>query len=417
MNRIGRFTKLLAIAVVVISAFLSVNRANAGAKESAIVRFSGADGEQPVSGLIADAKGNLYGATTSGGRTNCAPRGCGVVFQLSPGSNGSWTQKIIYAFKGDVVGDTDIPVTDLIFDTKGNLFGATGPDSAGFDGAVYELTPGTGSAWTEKIIYRFTEQSDYYPGAHLAFDSQGNLYGTVADGSNIYGGVFELSPQSDGTWSESTIYSFTGESNGDGNHPVGGVVLDSKGNVYGMTQTGGAFNFGTVYELSPNGRGGWSETIIYNFMEQGDGAYPFAPLTIDANGNLFGTTLGGDSNYPDVFELSHSGTGWNETVLYAFGTSGYAPSGVAFDSAGDLYGTTVYNGTGCNVPGCGIAYELTPQGSGPWQQTILHNFESAGDGSQSMAGVLVDSATGRVYGTTEYGGGRYGYGTVFEILP
>lgn len=253
----------------------------------------------------------------------------------------------------------------MIFDTNGNLFGATGPNRAAFDGTFYELTPRTGSTWTEKILYRFTAQSGYYPGGHLAFDSQGNLYGSVSDGSNIYGGSFELSPQSDGTWNESTIYSFTRAANGDGDRPVNGVVLDSAGNIYVMKQSGGAFSRGTIYELSSYTSGGWVETILYNFVEQGDGAYLFAPLTIDAKGNLYGTAYGGGSNYADVFELSPNGGSRNETVFYTFNANGYAPSGLVLDAAGNLYGTAVYNGSGCDTPGCGIAYELTAQSSGP----------------------------------------------------
>jgi len=316
-----------------------------------------------------------------------------------------------HMFKGGTA-DTDIPVTDLVFDANGNLFGATGEDLSGHLGAVYELTP-VGGTWTEKIIYRFTSNG-YNPGTHLAFDGQGNFYGSLAQVFAVTGGVFQLSPQSDGTWKESIIYSF--KSNGDGQYPRGGVVTDSKGNLYGVTEDGGAFNRGTVYELSPNGSGGWVETILYSFMEQNDGAYPLAPLTIDAKGNLYGTTSsGGANNDAVVFELSQSAGKWNETVLYTFDKSGYAPNNVVFDAKGNLYGTTVSGGNGCNNPGCGIVFMLTRQTVPPWKETVLHNFESDFDGSEPLAGVLVDN--GHVYGTTEYGGGRFGYGTVFEIQP
>jgi len=403
------------LAVMALVVFL--NLAAAGASEKPIVRFNEVDGSQPQNGLVSDGKGNLYGVTTTGGNNTCFPRGCGVVFELSPGSNGVWTEKVIYSFKGGA-SDTAIPVTDLIFDGKGNLFGATG-SNGNFFGAVYALTPSAGGTWTEKILYRFTNQG-YDPGAHLAFDSQGNLYGSLFETFQGTGGVFELSPQSNGTWKESLIYNFT-RSNGDGLSPHGGVVLDSKGNVYGTTSSGGASNYGTVFELSPNGSGGFTETIIYNFVDQGSGESPFAPLLIDAKGNLFGTTSSGGpvNDNGVIFELSQSGGQWSETVLYGFGAlpDGVHPSGVVFDAKGNLYGTTANGGAGCNSPGCGIVFELTPQSGGTWKETILYNFESSSDGSVSMAGLLVDSATGHLYGTTQYGGGRYGNGTVFEIQP
>ena len=392
---------------------LNASSALGGATEKAILRFNKTNGLQPQNGLIADSQGNLYGVTTSGGISSCIPQGCGVVFKLSPGLNNTWTEKMLYQFKGGTA-DTDIPTTDLIFDAKGNLFGATWQDLSGHLGAVYELSPGIGGTWTEKTIYRFTS-SGYDPGTHLTFDSQGNLYGTLGQVFGASGGgVFQLSPQSDGAWKESILHTFSG--NGDGQYALGGVVLDSKGNLYGVAQEGGAFSRGIVYELSPNGSGGWVETILYSFMEQVDGAYPIAPLTIDAKGNLYGTTLsGGANNFPVVFELSQSGGKWSETVLYTFDKYGYSPSNVVFDAKGNLYGTTVNGGAGCNNPGCGIVFTLTRQSTPPWKETVLHNFESNLDGSEPLAGVLLNN--GHLYGTTEYGGGRYGYGTVFEIQP
>jgi uncharacterized repeat protein (TIGR03803 family) len=396
-----------------------VGFASAGAAavstETPIVRFNVTNGFRPITGLISDAQGNMYGTTVGGGSGPCFLLGCGVVFELSKGANGTLTEKTIYAFKGDKAGDTDMPQSNLIFDAKGNLFGATGLDYSGYFGAIYELSPGAGGVWTEKILYRFTQDA-YNPGLQLAFDSKGNLYGIALVG-NLNGIVFQLSPQADGSWKESTLCTFDLT-----DYPSGGVVLDGKGNIYGTTQQGGTFDYGTVYKVSPEKGGSWKKTTIYNFMEQGDGAYPTAPLMIDANGNLFGTTFfGGKDFYGVVFELSPSGGSWNETVLYTFGGPIYGPSGVVFDKKGNLYGITANGGTGCNFPGCGTVFRLTPQAGGTWKNTTLHNFESADDGSASQevypAGVLLDPATGYIYGTTQYGGGRYGYGTVFELKP
>jgi hypothetical protein len=409
--------KAFSLLPLVLAVFCAIS-AGAVSTETPIVRFNITNGYEPVTGLISDAQGNLYGTTVGGGSGPCLLRGCGLVFELSKGSNGAWTEKTIYAFKGDAVGDTDMPQSNLIFDAKGNLFGATGLDYSGYFGAVYELSPGAGGAWTEKIIYRFNQEG-YNPGLQLAFDSKGNLYGTAIDG-NPGGIAFQLSPQSDGSWTESTLYTFS--SSNLGTYPVGGVFLDDKGNLYGVTNEGGTFNRGMVYQLSPHKGGSWTETVLYNFMEQGDGAYPDAPLTIDANGNLFGTTFGGGTNfYSVVFELSPSGSTWTETVLYTFDAYGYGPSGLVFDKKGNLYGITANEGNGCNYPGCGTVFKLTPQAGGTWKRTTLHNFESADDGSEAeevyTSGVFLDPATGYIYGTTEYGGGRYGYGTVFELKP
>jgi uncharacterized repeat protein (TIGR03803 family) len=414
MKKQGVLLKAILFPAVAFAMFLNAAEAKDSGKETTIFRFNLTDGNQPLSGLVADSQGNLYGTASGGGNNSCLPRGCGVVFQLSPGPNNSWTQKVIYTFKGGTA-DTDIPVTDLIFDAKGNLFGATGPDLAGNLGAVFELTPGAGGAWTEKVISRFTQQA-YFPGSHLTFDGQGNLYGIVRETLNLNGGVFELSPQADGTWKEALIYIFKSTPN-DGHRPYGGVVFDNKGDLFGTTQDGGSSSRGTVYELRPQAGGNWAESIIYNFKEQGDGAYPITPLTIDAAGNLFGTTFSGGTNFFSVvFELREIGGQWHESVLYTFDAYGYSPSAVVFDAAGNLYGTTVNGGGGCNYPGCGIVFELTPR-AGAWKETTLHEFESSGDGSESVAGVWIDNATGRIYGTTQYGGGRYGNGTVFEVQP
>jgi uncharacterized repeat protein (TIGR03803 family) len=414
MKKWGFLFSFLPVAAVAFAIFLNV--VSASAKEVPIIQFTTTQGGiEPQNGLVADVKGDLYGVTRGGGNLGCN-QGCGVVFKLSPGSGGTWVEKVIHDFKP--VGDAFAPATQLIFDGKGNLFGAANGGGSAGNGAVFELTPGANGTWTEKVIYTFTNQDGSHPGAHLAFDQAGNLYGALYEGGfQGNGAVFQLVPQSNGTWKESLIYTFTG-TNGDGQNPLGGVVIDSKGNVYGTTVSGGSSRYGIVYELSLNG-GAWKESILYNFTGRAEGGFPRAPLSIDASGNLYGTTGAGgiDDQFGVVFELTQSGGKWAESVLYSFAGSndGSAPSDVVFDAKGNLYGTTQGGGSGCNIPGCGIVYQLAPQGSGPWKETILHNFESAGDGSQSTAGVLVDNAGQRLFGTTEFGGSRDGYGTVFEV--
>jgi uncharacterized repeat protein (TIGR03803 family) len=383
--------------------------------ENVIFRFDFPDGTHPQSALTADANGNLYGTALYGGghESYCFPEGCGTAFELSPGPGGSVTKTVLHAFIGTAT-DGAVPWGRLALDTKGNLFGTTlGGGTNGY-GTIFELTPGPNHTWTEAVLFSFPSP---YPGQLLTLDSNGNLYGIMS----YYGGngaVFELSRQPNGTWTQAILYAFTG-ANGDGSNPFGGVIFDSKGNLYGTTESGGAANFGTIFELTPNPKGGWTESILYNFRNLEDGSRPEAPLTIDAKGNLYGSApAGGSALGGVVFELTQNAGTWTESVLYNFGSApsdGSNASALVFDAKGNLYGTTEVGGNQCNAPGCGTVFVLTPQKTGPWKETILHQFESAGDGSVSGTGLVVDEAAGRLYGTTFYGGGRFGYGTVFVI--
>jgi uncharacterized repeat protein (TIGR03803 family) len=386
----------------------------APAKENVIFRFNFTDGAYPEAALIADAKGSLYGAVSNGGH-GCTGYGCGIVFELSPGSGGKWTQNVLYVFNG--TSDGGVPLTNVIFDGKGNLYGGVTAGGANGIGGIYKLTRSPNGNWSETLIYSFTFQDGYSLNRDLVADAAGNLFGTLRyDGPAFEGSVFELSPQSDGTWKESIIYGFTG-ANGDGSSPYAGVVLDKQGNVYGTTVSGGTVGYGTVYQLSPNENGGWTENILYDFGYSNN--FPESQLTLDTSGNLYGTTLfGGTYNGGTVFQMSQSSGQWIETVLYDFRPSpsdGSYPGGVRFGANGDLYGATQYGGSECNLPGCGTVFQLSPQSSGPWKETILYQFGSALDGSQSLANLFVDNKNERLYGVTEYGGGMFGYGTVFVI--
>jgi uncharacterized repeat protein (TIGR03803 family) len=245
------------------------------------------------------------------------------------------------------------------------------------------------------------------------------------------GTVFELSPNSNGGWVETILYSFQGGS--DGYQPSPGLIFDLAGNLYGSAFGGGAYGSGAVFELSPNGSGGWTKAILYNFgSSSNDGAQPQS-LIFDKSGNLYGTTLAGGENGCDhdlaqscgtVFELSPNGSGgWTETLLYSFpsvgeGSEGYQPSpGLVFDQSGNLYGTTEQGGAGTCVGsgGCGTVFELSPNGSGSWTETLLHSFQGNSDGQVPLAGVIFDQS-GNLYGTAEEGG-AYDSGVVFKLSP
>jgi uncharacterized repeat protein (TIGR03803 family) len=353
-----------------------------GWSETIIFNFAGnRAGAGPQAGLIFDKAGNLYGTTTYGGSSNCTD-GCGTVFELSPQTGGGWSQTLMYNFKGGTDGEW--PNASLIFDAAGNLYGTTVVGGGGSSlctygcGTVYELSPKSGG-WSAKVLYRFQGQnkdgSDPYAG--LIFDAAGNLYGTTAYGGSAKcpieiggcGTVFELSPQSGGEWSENVLYNFQGNSL-DGAVPHGGLAFDKAGNLYGTTYEGGANQIGTVFELLPESGGVWNQTVLHYFRHNGDGARPYAGVTLDNAGNLYGTTLEGGTGTCEkgcgtIFRVARQTGGlWAEKVLYNFAggeQSGALPyAGVIFDANGNLYGTTLGGGTGPYVGGCGTVFEVTP---------------------------------------------------------
>ncbi len=287
-------------------------------------------------------------------------------------------------------------------------------------------------ASSKQVLYRFTAGSDgEKPQAGLVWDTAGNLYGTTSSGDGGTGcnngtagcgTVFELSPLSGGGWTESVIYVFQGSS--DGASPYSTLIFDKSGNLYGTTNAGGEHKMGTVFELSPQAGGTWTETVLHSFGASHDGYYPIAGVIVDKKGNLYGTTIAGGSHkcFDEcgiVFELSPlSGGKWKYQVLYNFGateTDGANPRGnLAMDSAGILYGTTYEGGkgNGCGNLGCGTVFELKPSTK---KEIILHDFSNAGnDGQTPWAGLTLDKQE-NLYGTTTVGGGSSGEGTVFEL--
>ena len=380
------------------------------------------DGANPWASLISDAAGNLYGTTLYGGNSNCS-HGCGVVFELTR-ANGKWEQKVLRHFENDGK-DGYYPFAGLIFDNAGNLYGTT--QEGGVDGAgtVFEVMPEKDGKWKEKILHSFLSTGDgVYPDAALVFGADGKLYGTTYQGGAYgYGTVFRLKPGANGHWSEKVLHNF--DFNGkDGTGPLAGLIFDRSGNLYGTTQTGGSTNNGTVFEMTPAKNGSWGEKVLYNFTGGLDGGLPNAGLVFDVTGNLYSTTVA--AGYPHcyrgggcgtVFQLTPAARGkWTLATLFSFeGTDGAFPySGLIFDAAGNLYGTTNDGGaySACNL-GCGSVFKLAP---GHWSESLLHSFDDNGmDGFAPYSGLIMD-ATGNLYGTT-YDGGANGYGTVFEVVP
>ena len=301
--------------------------------------------------------------------------------------------------------DGAYPISRLTSDGAGNFYGTTcsyegqGP---GY-GTVFELSPNGSGGWNETVLYSFTGGADGSNPMYsdVIFDSVGNLYGTTEfGGANGYGVVFELSPAGT-SWTETVLHSFAWT---DGANPLTGVIMDPAGNLYGTTGYGGANGYGTVFEMSPSG-GGWTEQVIYTLVYS---SYT-AGLTMDAAGNIFGVSLS------TVFELSPNGSGgWNATVIQTFCSrlkdGCFAVGTPALDQAGNLYGMTADGG----AKNYGTAYKLTPGENGKWTEKILHSFRSGKDGSHPWAGVVLDAA-GNIYGTTLYGDEDDG-GIVFELV-
>jgi uncharacterized repeat protein (TIGR03803 family) len=408
----------------------------ARAQESVIWTFAGqyTDGASPSGGLISDAEGNLYGTTAFGGAN-----GYGSVFELSPGTGGKWKEKLLWSFNNNGTDGFE-PVAGLVFDTNGNLYGTTetggnGEYTAG--GTVFELSPGAGGVWKEKILYNFGSNSTdgFSPEAALIIDDKGNLYGTTSEGgagTGVYPGtVFELSPGTAGKWTRKTLWNFNGGAK-DGRGPQGSLIFDAKGNLYGTaaygmvsasttTDTGP----GMVFELSPGTGTLWTEKILRTFGQTlTDSANPASNLIFDSNGNLYGTTLlgGGIDQSGSVFELS-PGTGgeWTEKLLYGFSgepSDGASPGGgLIFDNQGNLYGTTSAGGVNSNN---GTVFELSPGAGETWSEKYLYTFGATSTDGIGPNGSLLADAAGNLYGATGGGGlndgsPNDGSGTVFKI--
>jgi uncharacterized repeat protein (TIGR03803 family) len=378
------------------------------------LNLSSAIGGDCQAGLIFDAAGNLYGATVTGGAGNG-----GTVFELSPTENGNWTGKVLHAFLSGV-DDGDNPHGTLAFDAAGNLYGTTANGGASNNGTVFELLPQSNGSWKEKQLHSFsaTNGDGQNPQAGVTLDSAGNVYGTTYyGGAHGYGMIFELSPQSNGAWKEKNVHSFN-DNGVDGLYPYAGLTLDASGNLYGAAISGGAAGAGTIFKFVPKAAGGWAEEILHDFpYDNGvDGYSPQGAPILDASGNLYGTTSeGGASDHGTAFELlPQAGGGWREEILHNFadnGVDGYYPyAGLVFDASGNLYGTTIPGG----AYGDGTVFKLEPAAGGGWTENTVYSFARAG-GIYPSAALIVD-ATGNLYGTTD-GGGVHGYGTVFEIKP
>jgi uncharacterized repeat protein (TIGR03803 family) len=394
------------LAVALLSFFSTAAR---GQTYKILHSFGGiGDGSLPNAPMIFDGVGNLYGTTSGGGITSCAPHGCGTMFELSPSRGGSWTESLFDGFSGcpgpesplafDRFGDLfgvcgsntsnvfalargsngwtltlisslgAAAMGGMTVDTSGNIYGTT-LDGGGYSqGSVYSVKRITALRWDQITLSSFSCADDgCFPYAVVTPDRFGNLYGTNYSGpDNGTGAVFKLTPHRGGVgWAETVLHAFQGSDHGgpDGGNPTAPVIFDSAENMYGSTYYGGAYAVGTVFKMTPNLNGTWTETVLYSFQGGDDGANPNGSLSMDQQGNLYGETLGGGaSNAGVVFKLTRgSGGQWTESILHTFNplSDGGSPAGgVVLDSAGNIYGTTQYGGP--NGFFAGVAFKITP---------------------------------------------------------
>ncbi len=367
---------------------------------TSVYSFSGADGANPYGGVVEDSSGNIYGTTYNGGV------GAGTVFKI--GSSG---ESVCYSFQGGSA-DGAYPAGGLLL-SGGYLYGTTTSGSLG-KGTVFKVPTSCGS---DSVLHSFGTISPdgANPASGLTVGPSGYLYGTTHAGGLgnsfvTYGTVFAVDPASG---AETYFYQFQATS-GDGTNPHAGLISDQSGNLYGTTEKGGTYGYGTVFKIDTSG----NESVLYSFGTNGsaDGSDPYGELVRDSTGNLYGTTqTGGTYGLGTVFKIDTSG---NETVLYNFsggpftgGTNdgAYPEGGVVMDSAGNLYGTTWWGGDS----GDGTVFEISSSGT----KTTLHSFNGT-DGALPQGALMLDSSN-VLWGTTRYGGTDPSYnGTVFKIaLP
>ena len=398
----------------------------------------GMGGASPQTGLTLDAAGNLYGTTGAGGGGTCnilGARGCGTVFKLKR-SGSTWIFQPLYQFTG--ANDGALPASDPVIGPDGALYDNTLAGGQGTCnsigvlgcGTIFKLTPpatfcrSVTCPWVETVLYRFTGGADgQVPSGNLVFGQDRNLYGTTVHGGSSgctigCGVVFELASMR-GMWTQSVLYTFTGGADGRG--PQAGVIFDSLGRLDGTTWLGGDFTncpnlgCGTVFQLTHSGSG-WTENVLYAFQGGDDGYRPATNVLIDSSDNLYGTTLLNGANFGGtVFELTPSGQSWLFNLLYSL-TGDEGPLGkLIMDAAGNLYGTTYADGTQLY----GSIFKLTHVGAS-WVYTSLHDFTGGSDGAYPVGGVVLDAA-GNLYGTASQGGTSTnctgGCGVIFKITP
>ena len=428
-NKIAKFASCIPLAALASAMLLILAAGQSRAQTFQVVHnfTGGSTGYYPSAGIVRDRAGNLYGTAPYGGTytSNCnydgTQTGCGLVYKLSQHGTG-WVFNVLANFTWD---NGYLPLQQITLGPDGSLYGTT--EFGGQTGNCHYFYPGCGTVfrlqppatfchavsclWTVTDLHQFLSQPDgSFPlYGSLTFDSAGNIYGTTETGG-LYdlGTVYKLSPTPNG-WTMSVLHNFGGA---DGETPRGGVVFDNAGNLYGTTFQGGNGSAGVIYELSPVGSG-WTEHVLASFNYETGPQEPTGNLVIDASGNLYGTSTGYDvEGSGTVWELSPANGSWNFSVVYSFpGYEGGPVGGLLMDAAGNLYGASLVNYYG-NV------FKLSPGANG-WTYTSLHDFTGGSDGGQPWSNLAMDSQ-GNLFGVASLGGSQNcidGCGLIFEITP
>ncbi|MBV9103827.1 MAG: hypothetical protein JO060_09555, partial [Candidatus Eremiobacteraeota bacterium] len=354
-----------------------------GHHHSVLYAFTGgSDGGAPMGRLAFDPAGNLYGTAHFGGVVNCggSPQaGCGVVFRLTR-THHRWHETPLYAFTD--AADGGFPDAGVILDRFGNLYGtaSTGGNFACTIGCgvVYELVPNVSQTWSEIVLHSFSGTDGQFPNAALFPGLGGTLYSTAwFGGANGAGTIFSLTPIGS-QWTTTVLYSFAGKQDGTG--PTGGLAQDPSGKLFGTTYPSNGYNNGVVFELRQGKDQMWRQRVVISFVSGATGENPYAGPIIDSDGTLFGTTIqGGLTGNGVVYEVVHATSRHpREIVLHTFagapdGSTPYA--GLTLDSTGNLYGATLFGGK----HGQGTVFELIKQHPHRYQEKILHDFTGGKD--------------------------------------
>ena len=401
--------KFRSINVIAFTVFAVTVIASASS-EKKLKALAPTSGIYPYGAVTFDTSGNIYASASTGG--GALGQDQGTVFVLQPNANSGWVQSTLFAFKAPKL-EGGVPKSNVVLDMGGNLYGTTAAGGLTKNGTVYKLTPTSQGQWTESLLHAFNGDDGDTPN-DLTIDGQNDLYGTTQGGGSLSNGVvFEIAAD---TGAYSVLYNF-GLGNNDGKGPSGKLFQDSTGNLYGTTEAGGKYGYGVVFKLSPAGSG-WNETIVYNFgVGLTDAKIPVGGVVMNGSGDIYGTTCyGGSELHGTVFVLSLSDEVWTEQIIHNFGVSegdGHCPLGAPLlDDSGNIFGTTISGG----AKNQGTVFELSPSvGGGQWTGKILHNFNGGSDGAGPSSGLAVDGLE-NLYGTTTSGGKNNG-GIVYQITP
>jgi len=437
------FGMLLLVALVTIVPCSAVKKNVATLKS--LYSFTGnADGAFPAANVVLGSGGAVFGTTSSGAN------GWGSVYELIPQTGGGWKEVTLYDFRG--LNDGAIPTSDLIIGKNNVLYGTTSYGGTFGFGTVFQVTPATGGTWTQRVLYSFKGGIDgANPAAGVVLAaSTGVLYGTTYNGGTAgLGTVYQLGPGLGGTWTEKVLYSFQGDH--DGAYPLSDLVIGPGTTLYGTTSQGGSVtlsggcptppctftNWGVVFQLVPQGGGVWNENVIYTFSGGTDGGSPASALIFGPNSSLYGSTFwggtplacpvgGSPQGCGTIYQLTPptSGGGWTQSVLHTF--TGQNPDGahpygnLALNVVGILYGTTYAGGLNTDFcfpqsyNGCGTIFLVKPPqtSGGPWIKSNVTIFNGSNGGAPN--GIVLGPG-GAFYGTTGMGGSSNGGGTVFSL--